>query len=126
MAKPFSFEMSRAAVLSMDLQAAIVSIYTKGQGDLLTRVAGVLRKARDRGFMKKYAPKHCRNLAQSTYRTLFKVRRITQSWGIMGAYHCVPVPVFYCPRTLPPRKLAMLADGLGTLRRLARSYPSAA
>ena len=34
----------------MDLQAAIVSIYTKGQGDLPTRVASVLKKARDRGL----------------------------------------------------------------------------
>jgi nicotinamidase-related amidase len=49
-ARPFSFEISRAAVLSMDLQAAIVSIYTKGQGDLLTRVASVLKKARDQGL----------------------------------------------------------------------------
>jgi hypothetical protein len=46
--------------------------------------------------------------------------------GYSGTYHRVPVPVFYCPPTLPPRKLAMLADGLGTLHRLARSYTSAA
>jgi nicotinamidase-related amidase len=49
-ANSFSFDISRAAVLSMDLQAAIVSIYTKGQGDLLTRVASVLKKARDQGL----------------------------------------------------------------------------
>jgi hypothetical protein len=44
--------MSRAALLGMDLQGAIVVIYTKGQGDLLTRVAGVLKKAREWGLMK--------------------------------------------------------------------------
>jgi len=77
-------------------------------------------------FMEEYAPKHCRKLAQSTNRSLFKVWRITQSWDILGAYNRVPVPVFYCSPTLPPRKLAMLADGLGTLHRLERSYTSAA
>jgi len=110
----------------MNLQAAIVSVYTKGQGDLLTRVAGVLKEARDRGFMTEYAPKHCRKLAQSTYRSLSKVRRITEWWGILEAYHRVPVPVFYCSPTLPPGKLPVLADGLGTLHRLARSYTGAA
>jgi len=49
-ANSLSFDMSRAVVLSMDLQAAIVSIHTKGQGDLLTRVASVLEAARDRGL----------------------------------------------------------------------------
>jgi len=44
-ANSLSFDISRAAVLSMNLQAAIVSVYTKGQGDLLTRVAGVLKEA---------------------------------------------------------------------------------
>jgi len=37
----------------------------------------------------------------STYQTLFKVRRITQSWAIVGAYQRVPVPMFYCSPTLP-------------------------
>jgi nicotinamidase-related amidase len=41
---------SRAGVLSMDLQAAIVSIYAKGQDEFLPRVAGVLGAARDRGL----------------------------------------------------------------------------
>jgi nicotinamidase-related amidase len=48
--KPFSFDTARAAVLSMDLQTAIVSIYAKGQADLLSRAAGVLKKARDQGL----------------------------------------------------------------------------
>jgi hypothetical protein len=34
-------DLTRAAVLSMDLQTAIVSIYTKSQPDFLSRVAGV-------------------------------------------------------------------------------------
>ena len=51
MEKPFSFDTARAAVLSMDLQTGIVSIYGKGQADLLTRVASVLMKARDLGMI---------------------------------------------------------------------------
>jgi nicotinamidase-related amidase len=39
---------TRAAVLSMDLQAAIVSNYTKDQGDFLARIGGLLKAARDR------------------------------------------------------------------------------
>jgi nicotinamidase-related amidase len=49
-AKPFSFDTARTAVLSMDLQTGIVSIYAKGQADLVTRVASVLKKARDLGL----------------------------------------------------------------------------
>jgi nicotinamidase-related amidase len=39
-------DISRAALLSMDLQTAIVSIYTKGQDDFLPRIADVLNAAR--------------------------------------------------------------------------------
>lgn len=39
-------DISRAALLSMDLQNAIVSLYTKGQDDFLPRVAAVLNAAR--------------------------------------------------------------------------------
>ncbi len=39
-----------AAILSMDLQAAIVSIYTKGQDEFLPRIASVLGAARARGL----------------------------------------------------------------------------
>lgn len=38
--------LTRAAVLSMDLQTSIVSIYAKSQPDFLPRVAGVLKEAR--------------------------------------------------------------------------------
>jgi nicotinamidase-related amidase len=42
-----SFDTAHAAVLSMDLQTAIVSIYAKGDSDLITRAANVLREARE-------------------------------------------------------------------------------
>jgi nicotinamidase-related amidase len=45
MANPIP-DLSRAAVLSMDLQNAIVSIYSKGQDDFMPRVASVLKAAR--------------------------------------------------------------------------------
>jgi nicotinamidase-related amidase len=48
MTKPFAFDIARTAVLSMDLQTAIVSIYAKGQAGLLTSAASLLEKARDR------------------------------------------------------------------------------
>ena len=41
---------TRTAVLSMDLQSAIVSIYTKGHDDFVPRVAGVLGAARAQGL----------------------------------------------------------------------------
>ena len=50
MANLAPIDTARTAVLSMDLQTAIVSIYTKDQPDLVTRAAGVLKKARDRGL----------------------------------------------------------------------------
>ncbi len=39
-------DISRAALLSMDLQSAIVALYTKGQDDFLPRIADVLNAAR--------------------------------------------------------------------------------
>ena len=50
MANLAPIDTARTAVLSMDLQTAIVSIYTKDQPDLVTRAAGVLKKARDLGL----------------------------------------------------------------------------
>jgi nicotinamidase-related amidase len=44
-----SFDPARAAVLSMDLQAGVVSLYVKDQ-ELLTRAASVLRRARASGM----------------------------------------------------------------------------
>jgi nicotinamidase-related amidase len=43
-------DISRAAVLSMDLQSAILSFYTKGQDQFLPRVASVLKEARARAM----------------------------------------------------------------------------
>jgi nicotinamidase-related amidase len=43
-------DLSRAALLSMDLQSAIVSIYTRGQDDFIPRVATVFDAARSRGI----------------------------------------------------------------------------
>jgi nicotinamidase-related amidase len=43
-------DISRAAILSMDLQSAIVAFYTKGQDEFLPRVASVLKEARDRAM----------------------------------------------------------------------------
>ena len=39
-------DIPRAAILSMDLQNSIVSIYTKGQDDFVSRIASVLNAAR--------------------------------------------------------------------------------
>jgi nicotinamidase-related amidase len=44
-----SFDPARSAVLSMDYQTAIVSIYVKDQ-DMLTRAARVLSRARSSGM----------------------------------------------------------------------------
>ena len=43
-------DLTRTAVLSMDLQTAIVSIYAKGVPDFLPRVASVLKEARQRAM----------------------------------------------------------------------------
>lgn len=49
MPNQFSFDPARSAVLSMDLQTAIVSIYVEDQ-ELLSRAGSVLRRARDSGM----------------------------------------------------------------------------
>jgi nicotinamidase-related amidase len=43
-------DLTRTAVLSMDLQTAIVSIYAKSVPDFLPRVASVLKEARERSM----------------------------------------------------------------------------
>lgn len=50
MTAPMTFDPSRSALLSMDYQAGIVSIYAQDQPDVLERAAGVLRKARSSGM----------------------------------------------------------------------------
>lgn len=49
MPNQFSFDPSRSAVLSLDLQTAIVSIYVEDQ-ELLSRAGHVLHRARDSGM----------------------------------------------------------------------------
>lgn len=49
MPNQFSFDPSRSAVLSLDLQTAIVSIYVEDQ-ELLSRAGNVLHRARDSGM----------------------------------------------------------------------------
>jgi nicotinamidase-related amidase len=50
MAVELSLDPARTAVLSMDLQTAIVSIYVKDQDAFLARTAAVLNRARDTGM----------------------------------------------------------------------------
>src|SRR5712692_7402478 len=51
MSAQFSFDPARSAVLSMDYQAGIVSIYAKGQEAMLARAASVLQEARRAGML---------------------------------------------------------------------------
>src|SRR5579863_447425 len=44
------FDLKRTALLSMDLQNTIVSIYTKSEPEFLPRVASVLKAARERNL----------------------------------------------------------------------------
>jgi len=46
--KPLAFDLARAALLSMDFHAGIVSIYLANQAEVLTRAARVIEKARER------------------------------------------------------------------------------
>jgi len=46
-----SFDPARSAVLSLDNQSAIVSIYARDQPELLTRAAAILERARGRGLL---------------------------------------------------------------------------
>jgi nicotinamidase-related amidase len=47
---PFPVDPARTAVLSMDLQTFIVSVYVKDQDEFLARAAGVLQASRVRGL----------------------------------------------------------------------------
>lgn len=50
MAGEGTLDSARTAVLSMDLQAAIVAMYTAGQAELISRAAKVLERCRDRAM----------------------------------------------------------------------------
>jgi nicotinamidase-related amidase len=49
MSTPSLWDPARSAVLSMDLQTAVVSIYAKHDPEFLERASGVLRRARELG-----------------------------------------------------------------------------
>lgn len=50
MAREPTLDPARTAVLSMDMQAAIVAMYTGGQAELVSRAAEVLRRCRERSM----------------------------------------------------------------------------
>jgi nicotinamidase-related amidase len=50
MSTPFSFDPARSALLSMDCQTSIVSIYAKDQEPFLAPAASVLRHPRSLGM----------------------------------------------------------------------------
>lgn len=99
MAKPFNLDVDHAAVLSMDLQTAIVSIYAKGQADLLTHTASVLKKARDLklgvihvqvGFRPGLPEINSRNLLFSSIKNSPQHQQLFQGPG--GAIHPAVAP----------------------------------
>ena len=94
-----NFDTARTAVLSMDLQTAIVSIYTKDQPDLVTRAAGVLKKARDLGlsvfhvqvgFRRGLPEISPRNLLFSSIKNSVQHRQVFEGPG--GAIHPAVAP----------------------------------
>jgi nicotinamidase-related amidase len=93
-------DFARTAVLSMDLQTAIVSIYAKSQPDFLPRVAGVLAAARERamnvihvqvGFRPGFPEVSERNLLFGAIKTSAQWQQIFQ--GAAGAIHSEVAPV---------------------------------
>lgn len=93
-------DLSRAALLSMDLQTAIVSIYSKGQQDeYLARVAGVLDWARTRTMSVIHVRVGFRpGLAEiGTRNSLFAAIKSSPQWqqlfeGPSGAIHPAVAP----------------------------------
>ncbi len=92
-------EPSRSALLSMDLQAGIVSIYAKDQEGFLDRAAAVLGKARDLGmrvihvhvgFRKGLPEVNSRNALFSAIKTSEKHQRLFE--GDLGAIHPAVAP----------------------------------
>lgn len=93
-----SFDPARTAVLSMDLQAGIVSIYVKDQ-DLLARAASVLQRARASGmriihvqvgFRANLPEVSTRNLLFAAIKSSPQHQRLFQ--GPMGAIHSAVSP----------------------------------
>lgn len=93
-----SFDPARTAVLSMDLQAGIVSIYVKDQ-DLLTRAASILQRARSSGmrvihvqvgFRPNLPEVSTRNLLFAAIKSSPQHQRLFQ--GATGAIHAAVAP----------------------------------
>lgn len=93
-------DLSRGAVLSMDLQSAIVSIYGKSEPDFLPRVAGVLKEARTRampvihvqvGFRPGFPEINERNQLFGAIKTSTQWQQVFQ--GPTGAIHPDVAPV---------------------------------
>jgi nicotinamidase-related amidase len=92
-------DISRAAVLSMDLQNAIVSIYAKGHEDFMPRVAGVLKAARAKamsvihvqvGFRPGFPEISSRNALFAAVKTSPQWQQVFQ--GAAGAIHSDAAP----------------------------------
>lgn len=93
-------DFGKAAILSMDLQTAIVGIYTKDQPEFVARVAGVLKGARDNGVRVIHVQVGFRpGLPEvSTRNQLFGAIKTSLQWqqlfaGSAGAIHPEVAPV---------------------------------
>jgi nicotinamidase-related amidase len=93
-------DLSRAAVLSMDLQNAIVSIYAKGHEDFMPRVASVLKAARAKaksvihvqvGFRPGFPEISSRNALFAAIKSSPQWQQVFQ--GSAGAIHADAAPV---------------------------------
>ena len=99
MASPIP-NLSRAALLSMDLQNAIVSIYAKGHEDFMPRVASVLKAARAKamsvihvqvGFRPGFPEISSRNALFAAVKSSPQWQQVFQ--GSAGAIHADAAPV---------------------------------
>jgi nicotinamidase-related amidase len=99
MASPIP-DLSRAAVLSMDLQNAIVSIYAKGHEDFMPRAASVLKAARAKamsvihvqvGFRPGFPEISSRNALFAAIKTSPQWQQVFQ--GSAGAIHADAAPM---------------------------------
>ena len=99
MSTQLSFNPARSAVLSMDYQTAIVSIYIKDQEDILINAASALKGARNFGmtiihvqvgFRPNFPEISPRNLLLSAIKSSEKHRQLFE--GSAGAIHAAVAP----------------------------------
>ena len=99
MAVQLSLDPARSAVLSMDYQTAIVSIYARDQQALLARAASVLQQARSSrmtvihvqvGFRPSFPEVSPRNLLLSAIKSSVKHQQLFE--GAAGAIHSSVAP----------------------------------